>query len=177
MTFSSADANSLVTALIFYGFVAVTLGGALVAALSRQMVRSVCGLAVSSLGLAGLYYLLASPFLALMHILIYVGAVCVVLMFALMLSEPQEQRRSKRGEALIAIVGLLIAGSFSVALFLLISATRWVTPPAQSGYLVQDLGRALLTRYGLAFELISVVLLLAILGALVIARSGRGSES
>ncbi|MRR55767.1 MAG: NADH-quinone oxidoreductase subunit J [Deltaproteobacteria bacterium] len=177
MTFSSAGNYSLVTTLIFFGFVAVTLGGALIAALSRQMVRSVCGLAVSSLGLAGLYYLLASPFLALMHILIYVGAVCVVLMFALMLSEPQEQRRSKRGEALIAIGGLLIAGLFSVVLILLISATRWVPPAQQSGYSVQDLGRALLTRYGFAFELISVVLLLAILGALVIARSGRGSES
>jgi len=175
--FSFADTNSLVTTLIFCGFVAVTLGGAVIAALSRQMVRSVCGLAVSSLGLAGLYYLLASPFLALMHILIYVGAVCVVLMFALMLSEPQEQHRSKRGEALIAIAGLLVAGLFSVVLFLLISATRWVTPALQSGNTVQDLGRALLTRYGFAFELISVVLLLAILGALVIARSGRGSES
>lgn len=177
MTFSSAGTYSLVTSLIFFGFVAVTLGGAVIAALSRQMVRSVCGLAVSSLGLAGLYYLLASPFLALMHILIYVGAVCVVLMFALMLSAPQEQRRSPRSEALITIAGLLIAGLFSVVLFLLISATKWVTPPAQSGYSVQDLGRALLTRYGFAFELISVVLLLAILGALVIARSGRGSES
>ena len=68
----------------------LTLAGALVAALSRQMVRSVCGLALSSVGLAGLYYFLASPFLALMQILIYVGAVCVIIMFALMLSEPHE---------------------------------------------------------------------------------------
>jgi NADH-quinone oxidoreductase subunit J len=173
MTFSAAGT----TTLIFCGFVAVTIGGALIAALSRQMVRSVCGLAVSSLGLAGLYYLLASPFLALMHILIYVGAVCVVLMFALMLSEPQEQRRSLRSEALINSVGLLVSGLFSVFLFLLITSTRWVRPAQQSGNTVQDLGRALLTRYGFAFELISVVLLLAILGALVIARSGRGSES
>jgi NADH-quinone oxidoreductase subunit J len=155
----------------------VTLTGALIAAWSRQMVRSVCGLALSSVGLAGLYYFLASPFLALMHILIYVGAVCVVIMFALMLSEPQEQRLSLRYEAIVAAAGLLVAGIFSALFIVVIVKTTWLAPSVQTSGTVQDLGRALLTRYGFAFELISVVLLLAILGALVVARSGRRLDS
>jgi NADH:ubiquinone oxidoreductase subunit 6 (subunit J) len=174
MTFSPDFMISFASGLIFAGFVVVTLAGALVAALSRQMVRCVCGLALSSVGLAGLYYFLASPFLALMHILIYVGAVCVVIMFALMLSEHQEQRLSPRYETILATAGLLIAVLFSTIFIVLIVRTAWMTPSMKlNSGTVQDLGRALLTRYGFAFELISVVLLLAILGALVVARSGR----
>jgi NADH:ubiquinone oxidoreductase subunit 6 (subunit J) len=178
MTFSSDFVVSFASGLIFAGFVVVTLAGALAAALSRHMVRSVCGLALSSVGLAGLYYFLASPFLALMHILIYVGAVCVVIMFALMLSEPLEKRLSRRYEVIVATVGLLVAGLFSGAFIILIVRTAWMPLSGQSNsWTVQDLGRALLTRYGFAFELISVVLLLAILGALVVARSGRRFDS
>jgi NADH:ubiquinone oxidoreductase subunit 6 (subunit J) len=178
MTFSPDSMLSFASGLIFAGFVVLTLSGALVAALSRQMVRCVCGLALSSVGLAGLYYFLASPFLALMHILIYVGAVCVVIMFAVMLAEPQEHRLPLRYESIIASLGLLVAGSFSTAFIVLILSTAWQPPSVQSNSgTVQDLGRALLTRYGFAFELISVVLLLAILGALVVARSGRRFDS
>ncbi|MGA7828082.1 MAG: NADH-quinone oxidoreductase subunit J [Geobacteraceae bacterium] len=177
MSFASESLISLISGGIFVGFVFVTLAGALIAALSHQMVRSVCGLALSSVGLAGLYYFLASPFLALMQILIYVGAVCVVIMFALMLSEPQEHRHSSRYESIVALAGLLIAGLFAGIFVYLTAITDWLSPTARLGGSVQDLGRALLTRYGFAFELISVVLLLAILGALVVARSGRGSES
>ena len=178
MTFSSEFMLSFASALIFAGFVVLTLAGALVAALTRQMVRSVCGLALSSVGLAGLYYFLASPFLALMQILIYVGAVCVVIMFALMLSEPQKQRLAPRYESIIATAGLLVAGLFSAVFIVLVVRTTWLSPAVQSNSgTVQDLGRALLARYGFAFELISVVLLLAILGALVVARSGRRLDS
>jgi len=178
MYFSSEFMLSFASGLIFTGFVVLTLAGALVAALARQMVRSVCGLALSSVGLAGLYYFLASPFLALMQILIYVGAVCVVIMFALMLSEPQKQRLSTRYESIVATAGLLVAGLFSAVFIVLVVRTTWLSPAVQSNSgTVQDLGRALLARYGFAFELISVVLLLAILGALVVARSGRRLDS
>jgi len=169
---------SFASGIIFSGFVVLTLAGAMVAALSRHMVRSVCGLALSSVGLAGLYYFLASPFLALMQILIYLGAVCVVIMFALMLSEQHEKRPARRYEMIVSTVGLLVAGLFSAAFMILIDRTSWLPSSVQLNYgTVQDLGRALLTRYGFAFELISVVLLLAILGALVVARSGRSPES
>jgi NADH:ubiquinone oxidoreductase subunit 6 (subunit J) len=167
-----------VSSIIFLGFVALTLAGALVAALSRIPVRSVCGLALSSVGLAGLYYFLHSPFLALMQILIYVGAVCVVIMFALMLSETSIRGSLRRYDAMMTIAGLLVAGLFSVAAIILVDRSSWLPPSVpMNGGTLQDLGRALLNRYGFAFELISVVLLLAILGALVIARSGRRHES
>jgi NADH-quinone oxidoreductase subunit J len=169
---------SVASGLIFCSFAALTLCGALVAAISRRLVRSVCGLALSFVGLAGLYYFLNSPFLALMQILIYVGAICVVIMFALMMAEPHEERVSRRRETSTAAAGLLVAGMFATACIIVVGRADWMPPSAQAKVgTVQDLGRALLTRYGFAFELISVLLLLAILGALVVARSGRRPES
>ena len=78
---------------LFLFFVATTVAGTLIAVAARRIIRSVCGLAVCCLGLAGLYYFLESPFLALMELLIYVGAVCVTIVFAVMLAEPEEPAR------------------------------------------------------------------------------------
>ena len=75
---------------IFAVFIAFTVLGALLAVGSMRVIRSVSGLAISCVGLAGLYYYLHSPFLALMEILIYIGAVCVTIVFAIMLAEPEE---------------------------------------------------------------------------------------
>ncbi len=80
----------LLVGLIFGLIVATTVIGALIAALSTRVIRGVCGLALCCLGLAGLYYFLRSPFLALMEILIYIGAVCITIVFAVMLAEPEE---------------------------------------------------------------------------------------
>ncbi len=174
--FTPESFYGVVSALIFAAFIVVTLVGALMAATSVRLIRSVCGLALSFTGLAGLYYYLNNPFLALMQILIYVGAVCVAIMFAMMLAELNETPRPLARSLLVGLASLLAATLFAVPLIRLAGRSNWMTAPAVKANAgqIQDLGRALLTQYGFAFELISVVLLLAILGALVVARSGRG---
>lgn len=164
----------LLGALLFAGVVGVTLLGALVAAAARRLVYSVSGLALCFVGLAGLYFFLHSPFLALMQILIYVGAVCVMIMFALMLADAGGEQSPRPRARLAGIASFLAAAMLAFALIALIGMTAWMpkAAPLNAGA-VQDLGRALLARFGLAFELLSVVLLLAILGALVVARGGR----
>jgi NADH-quinone oxidoreductase subunit J len=159
--------------MIFLAFAAATLGGAAVAVATRRLVRSVSGLALSFLGLAGLYYYLHSPFLALMQILIYVGAICVMIMFAMMLADLNERPRAPVREIVLSAGAALLAGVFGLGLIVLAGKASWKPAAGLGSATLQDVGRALLTRYGLAFELISVVLLLAILGALVVARSGR----
>jgi NADH:ubiquinone oxidoreductase subunit 6 (subunit J) len=165
-----------IVAAVFALSGAVTVGGALLAVASRRVIRSVSGLALGSVGLAGLYYFLHSPFLALMEILIYIGAVCVTIVFAVMLAEPDEPppeqpRPRARLETAAALLVSLAAGG---ALAWLGLHTRWPAPASRTGDgSVASLGVSLLTTYCLAFELISVVLVLAILGALVLARGGR----
>lgn len=177
MTMTSTSMLAHLEAAVFVSFVVATLGGAILAVASRRLVRSVCGLALSFLGLAGLYYYLQSPFLSLMQILIYVGAICITIMFAMMLTDPQDQRVSQGRRFLLETGSLLVAGLLASGLIVLISRARWVAQATTThGGTIQELGRALLFHYGFAFEVMSLVLLLASLGALVVARSGRRTK-
>jgi NADH-quinone oxidoreductase subunit J len=172
---STFPVSAWLIAAIFGFIVTTTVAGALIAVLSRRIIRSVAGLALCCLGLAGLYYFLNSPFLALMEILIYIGAVCVTIIFGVMLSEPDEvtpaeQRGRERWWGGIALL-------VSLAIFWGVSRlslqAHWPARARAADGSVQAIGIALLTTYSLPFELISLVLLVAILGALVIARGGR----
>jgi len=161
---------------LFLFFVATTVAGALIAVAARRIIRSVCGLAICCLGLAGLYYFLNSPFLALMELLIYVGAVCVTIIFAVMLAEPEEPARQvTRVTYWLAVAATtIVTASIFWSLARLGVCGDWPTLALnQSSGSVETIGVKLLTQYSFAFEAISLVLLVAILGALAIARSGR----
>jgi NADH-quinone oxidoreductase subunit J len=176
---SPFPASAYIVTAVFGLVVATTVGGALIAVLSHRIIRSVAGLALCCLGLAGLYYFLNSPFLALMEILIYIGAVCVTIIFGVMLTETDEpELQGKRGqERWWAAVAVLV----SVAIFWGIAHLglhgQWPVQAApETDGSVQAIGIALLTTYSLPFELISLVLLVAILGALTLARGGRSKS-
>ncbi len=184
--------SSYIVAAIFALAAATTVGGALVAVLSTRIIRGVCGLMICCIGLAGLYYFLQSPFLALMEILVYVGAVCVTIVFGVMLSETDEPKldlipdpsgrtagRPAKTGRVGAVGAVIVCTLIAVGLARISLHAPWPDAPAtrMNDGSVAAIGIALLTTYSLAFELISLVLLLAILGALVIARSGRDKPS
>lgn len=161
----------------FVAAIAVMLGGALIAVLSTRIIRSVSGLMVCCVGLAGLYFFLDSPFLALMKILIYVGAVCVAIVFAVMMAEPDEPAmREDQGSGLlwgVAAAGVaLVVGGVLARFSLMGPWPEGPVVPVNDGS-IAAVGASLLTTYSLAFETMAVLLLVAILGALVIARGGR----
>jgi NADH-quinone oxidoreductase subunit J len=165
---------------IFVVFTLCAVLGAVVAVFSSRVIRGVSGLAICSVGLSGLFYFLGSPFVALMEILIYIGAVCVTIAFAIMLAEPEEtladEKRDEHRPGAVGwtALGLAAAGILFAGLVLLGTRHPWTTSPelVNDGS-VRELGIALLTTYSFAFEAISLVLLVAILGALAIARAGR----
>lgn len=171
--------SSYIVAAVFALAVGLTIAGALIAALSRRIIRGVSGLMIACIGLAELYYFLDSPFLALMEILIYVGAVCVTIIFGVMLSEPDEPAREGRRRAAWcwSAGALLVSGAVFWGVARLSLGGPWPAPTnGTADGSVEAIGISLLTTYSMAFELISLVLLVAILGALVIARSGRTKE-
>lgn len=161
----------------FWLIVGVTLTGAVFAVFLKQIVHNILGLIVSLFGVAGIFIYLNSEFLALMEILIYVGAICISFVFAIMLSEPMYKEKSKRNvfkTVLSGMVAVLIFWSFST----MILKTPWEAAAVKSGeWSVKAIGNLLLTRYMLAFELISFVLLVAIVGAIIIAGQGRKQRS
>jgi NADH:ubiquinone oxidoreductase subunit 6 (subunit J) len=169
-------AANLIVGSVFVLCLATLAIGALIAVLSNRLIRSVCGLAICCIGLAGLYYFLHSPFLALMEILIYVGAVCVTIVFAIMLAEPDEPENDEKPVfgALWSLIAVGVAAAIFWGLSQLGTHWNWATTqgPAREGS-IQNIGISLLTTYSMAFELISLALLVAILGALAIARAGR----
>jgi len=172
-------ANLLLTG-IFLFCLATLAAGALLAVFSKRLIRSVCGLAVCCFGLAGLYYFLHSPFLAMMEILVYVGAVCVTIVFAIMLAEPEEPSDAETSGASMMWASAALGVSLAVfcSLAWLGSQTKWTYPVRlDNDGSIAAIGIALLTTYSLPFELISLALLVAILGALVLARTGRSLPS
>jgi len=176
---SAFPGSPYILAGLFLLFVATTVAGAVLAVSTPRIIRSVIGLATSSIGLAGLYYFLNSPFLALMEILIYVGAVCVTIIFAIMLAEPDEPApEGRRGRAwLWSGTTVVICAVIFWALARLGLTGEWTTVViSNTDGSIHRIGVELLTRYSFAFEAISIVLLVAILGALAIARVGRHHE-
>lgn len=167
---------------LFCLFALLAVAGAFIAVYSGRVIRGVSGLAICSVGLSGLFYFLRVPFLALMEILIYIGAVCVTIVFAIMLAEPEEtiaeelRDRNRPGAVLWMLLGTVTGFVLFVVIALLGISHRWAPPAARVNEgTVEDLGISLLTTYSLGFELISLVLLAGILGAIALARGGRKS--
>jgi NADH:ubiquinone oxidoreductase subunit 6 (subunit J) len=173
MQLISSDGLMILSGLIFLVFSAITLLGALAAIFAKRLIRSVSGLALCFVGMAGLYYYLHSPFLALMQIVIYVGAICVMIMFTMMLAEPRESKHITLTGRVISALALIGCSLVAVVLITLVAESSWSVTDRADAATVKEIGRDLLNRHGLAFELISVVLLVAILGAILIARLGR----
>jgi NADH:ubiquinone oxidoreductase subunit 6 (subunit J) len=160
--------------LVFLITIGVTIFGAVVATTSRRLVRCVAGLAVAFTGVAGLYYFLLSPFVAMMQMLIYVGAVSILIAFAVMMADPEDHSGSSRFGVLASPIGASVGIILFAALSILGLKTEWQTfLPRQETAGIEHVGKAFLTTYSMVFELISLVLLIAILGALVLARKGR----
>jgi NADH-quinone oxidoreductase subunit J len=169
--------TTLILNAIFFMALATTMVGAMIAVFSARLIRSVSGLAICCLGLSGLYYFLHSPFLALMEILIYIGAVCVTIVFAVMLAEADEPANSEKRASALEWGGamlVLTAGLFWALSRLALNA-GWPAPgvAAKQSGAIWEMGLRLLTTYSMAFELISLALLVAVIGALAIARAGR----
>lgn len=147
----------------------IALLGALVAVSVRDIVHAIFGLAGALLALAALFTTLGSPLVGAMEVLIYVGGISVAMIFAVMLSphvgrDLRETPARRLGAALIA--SLLFAGA---ALAVLSGPAVPDTPEAAGAFDPALVGHALLGDWLLAFEVLSVVLLLAIMGAVIIA--------
>ena len=159
---------------IFWFFVLVTFCGAILAVSARTLIRRVAGLALCFTGVAGLYYYLSSPFVAFMQMLVYVGALCVTITFAIMLAETSDANRPPRRHRLSLFLGAAASCAVTAVLVALSVKAPWPdTPPAQTEGTIERIGQSLLSTYSMSFELISVVLVVAMVGALALARHGR----
>lgn len=167
-----------ISEIMFAAFIILTIVGALLAVNTRILMHSVLGLAVSLLGVAGLYFYLGSMFLTLMQIMIYVGAVCIVLVFGIMVGYTPNEAAEKTKMSRNTLLGIISSGIAGLLLFIVaLSTTSWEPSEKMTGnFSIEWIGESLLLKYCLAFELVSVILLIAIVGSIILARGGREEE-
>ena len=163
--------------VVFVFFALTTLVGAASVALSRNIFWSAMGLLSCLIGVGGFYVLLSADFLAITQLLVYIGGVLVLIIFAIMLtSQIQEINLSNRSIGLVAGYGVFFVVS-TLLCFVALWAPWRVTGKRPVINTTVALGDGLLGTWLLPFEIASVLLVATLVGAIVIARKEVKSDS
>jgi len=161
--------------IVFYVFAFIVLFSAFVVVFSRNIIYSAFSLLFTFFGVAGLYALLQADFLAITQILIYVGGILVLMLFGVMLTNRVVSVDIRTGTLQTApalLIVAVVAGSLSGLFY-----STWKGVPAAPASTLptttKPLGEMLMTGYLLPFEIASVILLVALIGAALISRRER----
>ena len=153
----------------------ITAGGAVLTVTSKNLMHAALFFAVTLGGIAGVFLTLAADFLALVQIVVYVGAVAVLFMFGLMLTRAPIGREALDGQN--RGLGMAVAGGLFVVLStLIIGAFAGESTPDVTGPRIEDIGMAIFADWVLPFEVLSMLLLAALIGAIVLARRESGES-
>jgi NADH-quinone oxidoreductase subunit J len=164
------------TAAVFYALAVLTLAGAAGVALGRNILYSAFSLLASLLGVAGLYLFQGADFVGVAQLLIYVGGILVLLLFAVLLTNGIGAIKVSNTSVAVP-TGLVGAAALGVLGAWIAVATRWPEVEAVATPSTARLGDAFLREYLLPFELASVLLLLALVGAMVIGRRAARQDA
>ena len=154
----------------FYVLSAITLISALMVAVVRDLIHAVLFLILSFVGMAGLYITLSADFVAVVQVLIYAGAISVLMIFAVLLTP-----RSDRNNAPVSYAAPLsvLAGLLGAVIIFVGLDTDWRQVEGDRfGQTAAEIGQALLDPYALPFEVASIVLVVAMIGAIILVRPG-----
>lgn len=156
--------------IIFAIFLLLTVLPAFVVAFSKNLIYSVFSLMATFLGVAGLYAFLMADFLAIAQVMVYVGGILVLLIFGVMLTQKITTvtiNHQSLNRIWAVTLGIVLLAVMAYAIY----TTNWMTAdPVMKNGTVNEIGHLLMTKYLLAFEVVSVLLLGALLGAATIAR-------
>ncbi|MCX6021040.1 MAG: NADH-quinone oxidoreductase subunit J [Chloroflexi bacterium] len=154
--------------VIFYVMGALALAGGVGVVAARSVVHAALFLILSLAAVAGVYLVLLADFVALVQILLYGGAVTILILFAMMLTNARETPPEPDGPH------RFVAAGAATALFVILAAgvatTPWGAPPMPTHAAFVTVSTILFTQWAVPFEIASLVLLVALIGAVVIAR-------
>ncbi len=160
---------------IFYFVAAVTVLGALGVVLARNVVHSALFLILALLAVAGVFILLSAEFLAIVQVLIYGGAVTILILFAMMLTRVRDMPQALDGPQ--RPFAALAAGAFLGISVLAAVATDWEEVGATDEIhhiTIEQIGDVLFRNWAVPFEVASLVLMVALIGAIILARGEEG---
>lgn len=161
--------------VVFYLFAAVSVAAAVLVVVQKKAVYSALALIVCFGAMAGLFFQLGSQFIAMIQVIVYAGAIMVLFVFVIMLIDPEAEIYSGSSLRHVSYWAIPLA---VMLVFLLIQAfpdflgSRAANPAVstQPEGSVENLARALFTTYVIPFEVTSILILVAILGAVVLVR-------
>ena len=176
---AAAPAYSSVSAqeVIFILLGVMSLGAAVLVVTTRNVVHAALWLVVTLAGVAGCYLMLTAEFVAWVQVLIYVGAVVVLLLFGIMLTKAPiggDADLNSENRIAAAIVALASAGTLTT---LVVDAFRHEYVNLGSGTGAAGIGQSIFRSYVLPFEVVSVLLLAALIGSIVLSRRDDGGPS
>jgi NADH-quinone oxidoreductase subunit J len=163
--------------VVFIGIALLTIGGALTVVLARNLFHSALGLIVSFFGVAGIYFIAEAEFVGVSQVLVYVGAISTLITFAIMLTRgmmfgtTSPRNRQSGTAAMITVLTFLVLAA-------LMNAVPWpqVGEPITDGEaIIARIGTMFVNEYVVAFELLALLLLVALAGAIVLARDRKPS--
>ncbi len=165
--------------IVFWILAFVTVVSAILVVSLKNIFHCALFLILTLFSVAGIYIMLEAEFLAAAQVLIYVGAVAILMIFAIMLTQNLASAKIRQSNENV-LVSLFVSIVFAFAMFIMLGGTRTVwndIKPSQPVDLaagnIMNLGKLLMTRYVLPFEVVSVLLLAAMIGAIVLARKER----
>ncbi len=166
-----------ISTFVFYALGLVVIASALAVVLLKNIIHSALFLILSFAGVAGIYVLLNAEFLAAVQILVYVGAIAILIVFAVMLTRRGDMGASNLFNSIYPAAGMVAAALFVlIALFLGRMDWRISGGGVLENNNIEAIANSILGRFVLPFEAAAVLLLAAIIGAIVLARGVKGER-
>ena len=162
--------EDLAPKIIFWVFAALMLGSALIVVAGNNLVRSAFALLATFFSVAAFYVMLGADFLAGAQVLVYVGGILTLIIFGVMLTNRIYSLELNTPKFQV-VPGALVSAAVFVILVNVIRVTPWkLASIVEEGPTTARIGQALMTQYVLPFEVASVLLLVALLGAAMLVR-------
>ncbi len=162
--------------VIFYLFAAITVCSAAFVVFTRNVIYSAFSLLFTFFGAAALYVFLSADFIAVTQVVVYVGGILVLLLFGVMFTN--SIMKVQKSEVINIIPGtLLLVGMIGAMLYTFYTTHGWM--PSETllqGSIVERIGFETMSRYVLPFEMVSILLLAALIGAAFLARFDKSSK-
>ncbi|HEY5123504.1 MAG TPA: NADH-quinone oxidoreductase subunit J [Ignavibacteria bacterium] len=160
--------------ILFYLFALIIVVSAVYVVSTKNIIHSAVSLFITLFAIAAIYVLLYADFLAITQIMVYIGGILVLLIFGIMLTSKitNLDLKTKNLSDLPAI--LFVAGLTGVLVFIMLT-TNWKTvpEPSKNDITINAIGKLLLTDYLLPFEVASIILLIALIGAAMYSRKEK----
>jgi len=161
---------------VFFLVAAFTTAAAFLVVLAKNIVHCAIALVFTFFGVAALYVLLDAEFLAAVQVLLYVGGITILLLFAIMLTSRISAGGVKIMNEQVGTSAVVVLAIFAVMAIATLKGLAVVGSPDPASYATASLGRLLLTTYVLPFEAVSILLLAAMVGAIILARREREKD-